>query len=508
MQKSRLFVIDLDEAQEISGLLEILEQKDWKVYTASTLHDASVRLAARAEFTCAILVTLPETLSDSALDTLGNLIQNQPETTHAEWVFLHAPLTRQQAKQLEPLEEQAYSFLERPIAEKRLARVLSRAAQSALTSARVQQTTVQQLQRYRIDAFYGESPEAKRVRTFISKLSNIPLSTLFITGETGTGKGLVARLVHHTGQRKAGPMVELNCAALPKDLLESELFGHEAGAFTSAQTRHRGLLEQADGGTLFLDEIGDMDIGLQAKLLTAIEDQSFRRIGSEKAIDVDVQVIAATSADLQTACATGNFRDDLYHRLSVFSLHLPPLRERISDLADLVPPMIVEFNHKARKRVQHVPDDVWQALMQHSWPGNVRELRNLIERCVLFSSGDTLSAQWLQLENTPTQLAPAAATLPQTQETHAGATAPPSDSLPLAQKAPLPATRPSESSSHVLLPLDGSLSLDNMNKMIIERCLKLEQCNITRAAKRLGITRQTLRYRIKKLKIETNQIDT
>lgn len=186
----------------------------------------------------------------------------------------------------------------------------------------------------------GSIVEARCLREMIKRLAVVPFSGLVISGETGTGKGLVARILHHSGPRPDGPMIEVNCAARPRDLLESELFGHEAVAFTGAKGRHRGYLEQADGGTLFLDEIGEMDLDLQAKLLTAIKDRELRRVGGEKSIKVDVKVLVASNHDLEDEVRAGSSRADLYHRLSVFFLRLPALRERLDDLDELVPNMV------------------------------------------------------------------------------------------------------------------------------------------------------------------------
>jgi transcriptional regulator with PAS, ATPase and Fis domain len=258
-------------------------------------------------------------------------------------------------------------------------------------------------------------------------------------------------------------MVELNCAALPSELLESELFGHEAGAFTGARDRRRGLFEQANKGTLFLDEIGEMPTALQSKLLKAIEDQRVRRVGGNKEIPVDVRIIAASNRDLRGEVEAGRFRSDLYHRLGVVEVALPSLRERPDDIEALVLVFIEEFNRAAGKRVVRVPEHVWDILRHHDWPGNVRELRNVVERCVLLSTGPELPSRWLQLG--PVE--------PEPQE-------------------------PVVEGDRIILPLDGSVPLDAMEKRIIETALHRSRFNVTAAARLLGITRQTLRYRIEK----------
>ncbi|CAG1022031.1 partial Nitrogen fixation protein VnfA, partial [Patescibacteria group bacterium] len=246
----------------------------------------------------------------------------------------------------------------------------------------------------------------------------------------------------------------------------SELFGHEQGAFTGATTRHRGLLEQADGGTLFMDEIGEMPLDLQSKLLKVIEDKKVRRLGAEKEISVDVQIIVASNCDLEKMSREGSFRTDLYHRLSVFQIVLPPLREAINDLDELVPLFVAEYNAKAGRQVKYIPKDVWQKLKAHDWPGNVRELRNVIERCVLFSEGETFPIQWLQLPRYTSEKA----------------------------EMNLP---------YIQLPLDGSMALDDMDKFIIKTALERANHNLTAAARDLGTTRETLRYRVRKYNLKS-----
>jgi transcriptional regulator with PAS, ATPase and Fis domain len=301
------------------------------------------------------------------------------------------------------------------------------------------------------------------------RLAKVPLTSLVLAGETGTGKGLAARILHHNGVRGSGPLVEVNCAALPRDLLESELFGHEAGAFTGARGRHRGLFEQAYGGTLFLDEVSELPLGLQAKLLKAVEDHRIRRVGGEEEIEVDVQVFAASNRDLLETVKSREFRQDLYHRLSVFSLELPPLRQRLGDLQDLVPAFVAEFSALSGKSVSQIPDAAWERFRAYSWPGNVRELRNVLERSVLLSNTTALPLKWLQLPK---------------------------------EKEEAPATFREGEEEAMHFPLDGSVSLDEMETQVIREALKRSRLNVTAAARLLGVTRQTLRYRIEKHGIE------
>jgi transcriptional regulator with PAS, ATPase and Fis domain len=334
----------------------------------------------------------------------------------------------------------------------------------------VAETTARNHERYDVEAFVGTSEAARSVRDALTRLAGVSVETLLIGGETGVGKGLVARILHYIGPHGNGPLVEVNCAALPSELLESELFGHEAGAFTGAKGRHRGYLEQAQGGTVFLDEIGELQSSLQAKLLKVVEDRRFRRVGGEKEIEVDVQVFAASNADAGKLVAEGRLREDLYHRLSLFRIDVPPLRERLEDLEPLVQRFVAEFNARSGKSVRVVPDAVWNRLRSYSWPGNVRELRNVIERSVLLSEGPVLPDRWLQLQGA---------------QGGTGA-APPAQS---------PGVQDEE---RVTFLLDGSESLDDLEERILERALDLSDGNVSAAARRLGITRQTLRYRIEK----------
>jgi DNA-binding NtrC family response regulator len=290
---------------------------------------------------------------------------------------------------------------------------------------------------------------------------------LLISGETGTGKGLAARILHHAGPRASGPLVEVNCAALPRELMEAELFGHEAGAFTGAKGRRRGLIEQASGGTLFLDELGELELDLQAKLLKAIEDRKVRRVGGERELAVDVQVITATNQKLEERVAHGEFRADLYHRIAVFRLTVPALRDRKEDLEDLLPVFISEFNARSGQRVETIPPSVWRRLGAYDWPGNVRELRNLVERCVLLADGSVFPERWLHL----------------------------GDGMSSGVDAPSGAQVEAD---RICLPLDGSLSLDAMERTILTESLARNDDNVSLTARVLGTTREKLRYRVQK----------
>jgi len=242
---------------------------------------------------------------------------------------------------------------------------------------------------------------------------------VLIQGETGTGKEVVARAIHDSGPRRDKPFVAINCAAIPSALLESELFGHEKGAFTGAVSQTTGRFLAAHGGTLFLDELGDMPLELQPKLLRAIQEQQFERVGGNRSVRVDVRIIAATNMDLETMVEDKTFRADLYYRLNVFPIALPPLRDRKEDIPLLVRHFLVRLGTRLNRNVRYVPDELMKALLQYHWPGNIRELQNFVERALITSTGDTLTPRSSELRTLTSQARPKApTTLADAERTH------------------------------------------------------------------------------------------
>jgi DNA-binding NtrC family response regulator len=318
----------------------------------------------------------------------------------------------------------------------------------------------------------GESPAIQAVMDQarqIAALNETP--PVLITGETGTGKGLVARTIHGASPRASRPFIEVNCTAIPATLMEAELFGHERGAFTDAKESRMGLFEAADGGFLFLDEVGDVELSLQGKLLKAVEERTVRRVGGIRDRQIDVRILAATNRDLERDAQRDRFRRDLYFRLAVIILHLPPLRERGGDVLLLAQHYLARFNAKYGKQVRQLDSRARDLLLAYPWPGNVRELSHVIERAVLWSRGPTLDPEHLSL-TTP-------AVAPDTAER-------PAESAPLSVPANPPA-----------LPPPG-MDLERWERAMIEQALRESDGNQTRAAQRLGISRDTLRYRLKK----------
>jgi len=463
MSQGCLLVIE-DEPLLGAEISRHYRKNGWEVEWAANIEQAR-KILLRESFDPLAVLTDMNLPDGNALDLMEEI---RPKQTYAEWIFLTGYGSVPDS--VRALRLGAYDFLEKPCDLERLDMVVSSAGRSANAQRRLFEHAQQRHKRYSPQAFVGHSEAAQNVRDLLERLTQVPFSALVIGGETGTGKGLVTRILHYSGPRSQNPLIELNCAALPRELLESELFGHEAGAFTGATGRHRGLIEQADSGTLFLDEIGEMHLDLQAKLLKAIEDRKIRRLGGEREIAVDVQIVAASNRDLEKMSRDGEFRRDLFHRLSVFRLTLPPLRDIKEDIEQLLPLLVAEFNAKSGRQVRHISEEVWTQMRNHDWPGNVRELRNLVERCVLFSDGANFPVQWLQL---PGQKSTAA--MPSYHDDQDG----------------------------IFIPLDGSMNLDDMDRHIIETTLERTGHNTLAAARALGTSRETLRYRIRKYGIKT-----
>jgi len=308
---------------------------------------------------------------------------------------------------------------------------------------------------YGFDAIVGASPAMTRVKALLARVAASPASTVLLTGETGTGKDLAAKAIHYNSSRAARPFVNITASALPEQLLESELFGHERGAFTDARQQKRGLFETADGGTVFLDEIGEITSGLQAKLLRFLEEKTFKRVGGLVDIRVDVRVVAATNRNLEEEVKAGRFREDLFYRLQVMPIGLPSLRERQGDVILLAHHYLTRFNAEFRKRVRGISKEAQDLLERYTWPGNVRELRNAVERAMLLADRDELEPQ---------------------------------DFTTLTR---------SVSPTHFTLPAEG-VNLEEVERQLVVQALERAHNNQTRAAELLGLNRDQVRYRMEK----------
>jgi DNA-binding NtrC family response regulator len=376
-------VLVVDDEKNIRRTLQlVLEGEGYRVLGAETASQAlSILASPAAPVDLAILdVKLPDM---SGLDALAK-IRSDDATRDVPIIIISGHATVHDAVQAIKLG--ASDFFEKPLERERVLVSVRNVLHAALTRRELARVTEQQLQRHEM---IGRSPPMLRLFHEIERVSPTKASVL-ITGESGTGKELIARAIHHLSPRTDGPFVKVNCAAIPRELIESELFGHEKGAFTGAQQRRRGLFEQAHGGTLFLDEIGDMDVVAQAKVLRAVQSGDISRVGSEHVIHVDVRVLAATNKDLAKAVECGSFREDLFFRLAVFPIRCPALRERVEDVPLLVQAFMEQFARENGVRPKPIDADAMRALVSRKWPGNVRELKNAVERAAILS-GDRVT---------------------------------------------------------------------------------------------------------------------
>ncbi len=327
----------------------------------------------------------------------------------------------------------------------------------------------------------GESPEMQAIYSIINKVADTP-STVLITGESGTGKELVAKALHEHSSRKGGPFIKINCAAIPKTLMESELFGYEKGAFTGATSSKPGRFELADGGTLFLDEIGEIPVEMQVKLLRAIQESEFERVGGIKTIKVDVRLITATNRDLEREIKEGNFRDDLFYRLNVVPLPIPPLRQRSEDIPLLVDHIIAKFNDRLKKSVRGISEEAMRVLKLHYWPGNIRELENVLERTILFSTGDRI-----ELDDLPADL----------RGEGDGPTRPPATQELAVPVVAATAVEGREPTGPTSLKAMVRAETSRVERELIARALDETGGNVTQAAKLLKISRKSLQMKMK-----------
>jgi two-component system response regulator AtoC len=368
----------------------------------------------------------------------------------------------------------AFDYLKKPVDLEELKLLADRAKETTQLRQELSYYRRQAARDVPMKGVLGRSPAIQAVLEQVRQIAMLDETPpVLITGETGTGKGLIARSIHAGSSRASKPFIEVNCTALPGTLMESELFGHERGAFTDAKESRMGLFEAAEGGFLFLDEVGDVELALQGKLLKAVEDRTVRRVGGTRDRRIDVRILAATNRDLERAAQQSSFRSDLYFRLAVIMLHLPPLRDRGEDALVLAEEFLARFNAKYGKQVRRIEPRAQALLLEYPWPGNVRELSHVIERAVLWSRGDTLDTQHLALSRSAN-----------------------GDEISTAER-PAPAQTASPSVTGAGLPPAGT-DLERWEKAMIEQALRESDGNQTKAAARLGITRDTLRYRLKK----------
>ena len=414
--------------------------------------EAATAAAAREQFASAPdLVLLDFRLPDS--DGLVLLKEFKEKDPDALIILMTGYSTIENA--VEAMKLGAYHYVNKPFNVDEVALLVENALETSQLRREVKAIRSSQRSDYGFESIVGSSPAMRDVKALLARVAASPASTVLLQGETGTGKDLAAKAIHYNSDRSNRQFVNITCSAIPEQLLESELFGHERGAFTDARQQKRGLFETADGGTVFLDEIGEMSVGLQAKLLRFLEEKSFKRVGGLADIRVDVRVIAATHRNLEQLVRDGKFREDLFYRLQVMPIALPSLRERRGDIPLLVNYFVDRFNREFKKKVTHVSAAAMKMLEDYGWPGNIRELRNAVERAMLLIDGNTLE---------PSHLTMLARTV---------------------------------SASKFQLPPEG-VRLEELERQLLVQALERSGGNQTHAGELLGINRDQVRYRIEK----------
>ncbi|MBL9037666.1 MAG: sigma-54-dependent Fis family transcriptional regulator [Archangium sp.] len=474
-----VLIVD-DERNIILTLNQALQLEGYSTELAASAAVALDVLAAKPVDVVVMDVMMPDL---DGIAALGKMRQLRPELP-VIMMSGHGTIdTAVKATQLG-----ARDFLEKPISRDRLL--------LALRNALEHQRVVEELQTLRAEAgrfdMVGASSAMKQIYAVIQRAAPSE-GRVLITGENGTGKELVARAIHQHSKRKAGPFIKLNCAAVPHELIESEIFGHEKGAFTGALTARRGKFELAHQGTLFLDEVGDMPPAMQAKLLRVLQEGEFERVGGSETLKVDVRVIAATNKNLEAESAAGRFREDLYFRLNVVQLHAPPLRERLSDVADLVDAFLIDACRTNGRKLLRLSPEALYRLTQYDFPGNVRELRNLVERIVILNEGPVVSAADVDAlmprrrvaATAPMQSAPASPAEPS-----APSVASPSTSAPLSpprfRHDKTFRDQVDDAEREIIL---GALSFTRDNATEAARLLDLERGHFYKKMKALGLRR-------------------
>ncbi len=452
MKSARILVVD-DELSMRVVLAAMLKKEGYEVFTAANGQEA---LKILKDTQISVVVT---DLKMPGLDGMG-LLEKIIEYDHAMPVIILTAYGTV-ASAVDALKKGAFDYVTKPFENDELKTVVLKAVRTRQLEDALPPAPLGNVDQYRI---IGQSDGLSEILRIVQRVSPTE-TTVLITGETGTGKELIARAIHNNSMRGKQPFIKINCAAIAQNLVESELFGYEKGAFTGAVTTKPGRFELAHKGTLFLDEVGEIPREVQAKLLQAIQDQCFERVGGLKTISVDVRLITATNKNLIEEIKEGRFREDLYYRLNVFPIKLPPLRERRDDILPLVEHFFVKSNSKLGRHVTGLSEEARNSLLSYNWPGNIRELEHLVERMVLMAEGETITTDLLPRDI----FSGNSASFQGTSFTDTGETSP-RDAL----------------KSH----------MEVMEKQIITRCLDECEANVTKAAQKLGLSRKGLQLKM------------
>jgi len=449
MPAARVLIVD-DDVLIRHSLHDRFDRDGYDVLEAGSVAEATERLASDVD-----LVLLDFHLPDGdGFSVLRQIKEQSPETIV---ILMTAYSSVQNA--VEAMKLGALHYVNKPFDIDEVVLLADKALETTRLRREVRALRGSQSREYGFDAIIANSPAMQKAKSLLARVAASPASTVLLTGETGTGKDLVAKAIHYNSDRAARPFVNITASAIPEQLLESELFGHERGAFTDARQQKRGLIETADGGTLFLDEIGEMTPGLQAKLLRFLEDKAFKRVGGLGDIHVDVRVIAATNRNLEEEVKAGKFREDLYYRLQVMPIALPPLRERRGDVPLLTSYFVDLYNREFKKRIRGLTTAAAGVIEKHSWPGNIRELRNTIERAMLLATHEWIEPEDLVLNRTTTVTA------------------------------------------QFRLPPEG-VNMEQVERQLLMQALERCHGNQSHAAQLLGLNRDQVRYRIEKFGLE------
>ena len=480
MAKEKVLIVD-DDQMIRWALGEALRNWGYACVEAENVTAALVTFDAETPAAVLLDVNLPD---GSGLDCLREIKRRQPDS-----IVIMMTGSVLVADTIAALRGGAYDFVGKPINLEELHIAIRNGIEAQSLRKEVRLIRRERVRQFSFDQIVGQSAGLREVFALARKVAESEVSSVLLQGESGTGKDLVAKAIHYGSRRAEYPFIAINCAAIPANLIESELFGYEKGAFTDAKARKEGLFEQAEGGTLFLDEIGELELSVQAKLLRVLEEGSFRRVGGLRDLPLDVRVIASSNRDLKGESEAGRFRLDLYYRLSVIQIDIPPLRERGDDAILLTEHYITQFNERLRKRVRGLTPEVAETFRQYAWPGNVRELRNVIERVMILEDGDLITSTYL-----PRGIGKDGGEVGRQSPAEWTSAHPRvAESQPSASQAP---------ASPFQLPPEG-LVLDEVEMSFVRQALERSHGNQTRAAELLGISRDQLRYRLKKLEETT-----